>query len=152
MSKITKHVTEAGVVFNFGEQSLETTLDKLPAEIVRKLALHGLSQKVGDSYAGALNAQEAMERARVVFDGLTNGQWNTGRTGASGDVVEALAMETGKTIAECAARMAEMSKEQRDAVAKNVRIKAHIATIRARRASEVARDAAPAIDLEAMFS
>ena len=64
MAKIAnKIVGEEAVTFEFanGEQVV-ARLDALTPEMVKRLAIHGLSQKMGDSYARAAGAGDAIEK------------------------------------------------------------------------------------------
>lgn len=142
MSKIQKTVSGGilTVAFPHGKQ-VTVNVAELSPEIQRELMEHGLKQKVGDSYAGALTSEDAYAKAVEVADALKAGQWNPGRTGASGDIVEALAMETGKPLAECADVIARMDKDRRKQLKENARIKMHLATIQARRMAERAETA-----------
>lgn len=54
-----------GVVIQFpDETSAGITLADLPADIVTRLAVHGLSQKIGDSYAGAAKDANPLKYAK----------------------------------------------------------------------------------------
>lgn len=148
---IKKLTTESGVTFDFDEQhELVTDLANLPQEIVQRLAVHGLSQKVGDAYANNDGPADAYARAKVVYESLQAGQWNAGRSGAGGDLVEAVMGETNQSREAVTERLAAMSKEEKTALRKNAKIAARLATIKAKRAAERAAlaDDEP---LEALF-
>ena len=76
-------VGDDGVTFTFatGETEVVKPAD-LPAEIQKQLMLHGLSQKLGDSYSG-----EDADKCHAVFTGvlknLTEGSWSA-RSGGGG--------------------------------------------------------------------
>ena len=74
--------TETGilsVIFKTGEKR-DVELGKLPESIVTQLAMHGLSQKLGDSYA---SVKGDVAKAIVLFDGvlkqLQEGEWAKAR-------------------------------------------------------------------------
>ena len=75
---------------------VEIALASLTPEIITHAALHGLLQKLGDSYAGAKgDLGMAHAQCRVVADQLLDGNWNApGRAGDGGqafnDLVEVL--------------------------------------------------------------
>lgn len=106
---------ETGMVFDFadGGEALEAELSEFPQEIVTRLALHGLSQRCGDSYAGVGKefndtteaAAEARRRVERILDQLRQGEY--GRVGGGGGggprlnlTVKALARATGHTVEE----------------------------------------------------
>lgn len=56
---------------------------KLSADIMTKLALHGLHQKIADSAAGAKTEAEAIAAMNKTVDSLMKGEWAT-RTASEG--------------------------------------------------------------------
>lgn len=60
-------------------------LTKLTTDIVQRLAIHGLQQKIADAAAGATNADEATAAMNKAIDAVIAGDW-TSRT--SGDGVD----------------------------------------------------------------
>lgn len=96
--------TEKGLItFTFDDKEPPIVFSIAKAEKVTvELAMHGASQKIGDSYAGA-NGDFAAARktAQSVIDNLYAGDWKAAR--AAGEpritlVVEALAAATGQSI------------------------------------------------------
>lgn len=84
MGQIKKSVDmEAGcVVINFEDQVEKYKLNDLSEVMIKRLALHGLSQKLGDSYANAsADGSDPRERANGVWDNLSNNEWGTERGG-----------------------------------------------------------------------
>lgn len=82
MARITKNVNveEMAVVFNFGHGPVQFRIDELPQEMVDRLILHGLSQKLGDSYASAgATGADPYECAQKVWDNLVEGNWGAER-------------------------------------------------------------------------
>lgn len=98
MAKKVVNVEAGTVTFDFtkdGGESIVASIASLPAAIVQRLALHGLSQKVGDSYANAAKQSNplewAMGEAKAVIESLTKGVFNAGRTGDGAARVSILA-------------------------------------------------------------
>jgi hypothetical protein len=60
------------------EMTLSTT--GLTSEIVARLVIHGLAQKVGDSAAGK-DGQPALDAMNATFDSLVAGDWGRSRGG-----------------------------------------------------------------------
>lgn len=59
------------------------TLGDLSPEIVARLAVHGLHQKIADAASGAETEAEALASMQKAVDGLLAGEW-TQRTGGGG--------------------------------------------------------------------
>lgn len=135
MAKIaSKTVGENDVRFAFVDgEALTCDLDSLPDHIVKRLALHGLSQKVGDSYASAESVHEAQVAARGVWDNLRGGVWAV-KASRGGKMVEALARATGKPVDECLAAYQAMDKNAVAALRKHPDIKRALAEIDLERA------------------
>lgn len=58
---------------------------KLSADIVAKLAMHGLQQKIADAAAGAKNENEASAAMNKAIDALLAGTWSSRGTGEGVD-------------------------------------------------------------------
>jgi hypothetical protein len=141
---------EAGsVVFKF-EDGSETVFDitRVSDEIRAKLALHGASQKIGDSYAGAGDDEiadplaYAKERVSDTIERLYAGEWRTATVGTGGILAEAMAAVSGKSREECSALLAEMSDDEKKDLRKKKKIAAALARIK------LSRDAARVQRLE----
>ena len=108
--------------------------------------MHGLSQKLGDSYAGC-EADEAFEKANGVATDLLAGNWST-RVAASGprttQLAEALAAATGKSVEEAATVLEQMDDDQKKDLRKHPQIKVELAKIKAANAEKAAAKAAEA--------
>lgn len=77
---------------------LTVELGNLGSEIVQRLALHGLSQKIGDSAAGFSKEKrygDALAAMQDVADMLGEGKWAAGSGGGTSDLVEALSRLKG---------------------------------------------------------
>ena len=122
-------------------------LSELPASIVARALAHGVSQKAGDSYAGAKDEPDPVAFAKSsvedVFKALRAGAWRTASIGTGGsrvsDFAKAVAAVTGKDVAEVMATLAEMSDEQQKPIRANPAVKAALANIKAE--SAIARAA-----------
>lgn len=71
------------VEFKFPEpvsKSIVVEFAKLANPMKLRSALHGISQRIGDSYAGAKSVQEAYDSAKSVFDELVAGNWSAPRS------------------------------------------------------------------------
>ena len=152
--KASKTLTDNGVsiAFESGEV-VAVELDQLSPDIVTKLARHGLSQKLGDSYAGA-ELNEAHELAQSVVDRLIANEWTQAREGGGVSrvsmLVEALAAATGKTSDEALEVVKGMSEDQKKELKKHPAIAKEMATIAAERAvakAALAEKAAAASDV-----
>jgi len=161
--KVSKTTREdnTGIDFEFYDgATLAAELDALPEDILTRLALHGLSQKVGDSYAGedAANCQTIAEKT---LEALVKGEWST-RSGGGGpkisQLAEALARATGQEVAACVATIAEMDDDTKKSIKAHPQIKALIATIKLEKATADAEKAAASandesdMDLGALMS
>lgn len=113
--------------------SLVCRLDELTPEMIRELAVHGLGQKVGDSYAGAMSLAEAKANAERVWENLKNGMWSGERASGTGDLAEAIHMATGQSVEECEALVAGMDKDKKAAARKIPQVASALASIKAKR-------------------
>ena len=151
MAKIANKTVDGTVVrieFVNGK-SVEIDVDKLPTEIRARAIVHGIMQKLGDSYAGADGPSDGYDRCRAIADAITAGNWNQGRTATGGTLlVEALAKVAKRTVEEAAAVMDD---DQRKAVSNHPDIKAAMAVIRAERAKADAKTKTAA-DLGTLFA
>lgn len=149
------------IVFTDGSKA-EVVFDELPPAIQKLLGLHGLAQKLGDSYASVKgDVEKAKERFSAVLTQLQNGEWKKAREGGDGgskvtELAEAIARFKNASIEKANAVVAKATKEQIAAWRNNAKIKAIIAQIRAEKAAERAakgtapKDAATDADLEAL--
>lgn len=140
------------VVFEFGEAVVENqgtdqekTTFKVEAtrtysaaqftsEIKNYLLLHGLAQKLGDTFANPeKNPQEAADE---VFEQLAAGNWNARGDGLGGIAVEAFAQVKGIELDEATRRWNAASDEVRKNAAKAPAMVEAMARIRAERAAK----------------
>ncbi len=119
-------------------QPIVAALTALPQAIVNQLALHGLSQKCGDSYAGAETPAEARAAVSAVLADLTAGNWNAARAGGAVKVlvvVEALARVSGESVEDAQSVYGDLSDEDKEKLRKHPGVKAAMAAINAERAA-----------------
>ena len=142
--KIAEDLTGLTITFS-DDSTLTAEIAAIPAEIQRRLMLHGLSQKLGDSYSGEQNVEVARAKAEATLKRLVDGEWTVAREGGGGgrisDLAQALAEETGREIAEAVELLESMDKAQKSNLRKHPKIAARLAAIAAARAAEKAEAA-----------
>lgn len=147
--KAVKTVNDDGVVIEFTHgEPINLALSQLSDEMKVKLCVHGLSQKLGDSYAGA-TAEEARDICAGVAQDLLDGKWSSRVAGAGGRttlLAQALALATGEVLEACVAKLAEMDDETKKSVRNHPHIKSAMATIKAQKAAEDAAAAQKAME------
>jgi hypothetical protein len=148
----------SGVDFNFTDEAntvLSAEIASLPEMIntprgtvntLHYLACHGLSQKIGDSYAGAAGVvSDAIDWAKATIETLERGDWSTERVGGGAGVdrptrvvqaVMRLLTELGKTFDKTALMEKYKSKEARDKAMARADVKAHYDAITVEEAQE----------------
>ncbi len=102
MTIATKTVGESSITFTWSDNT-ETIvhLDDIPEVMHDRICVHGLGQKLGDSYSGVKgDVAAAKELFNATLDALKAGEWNRkGSGGASGSIwVEAIARVTYQEI------------------------------------------------------
>jgi hypothetical protein len=142
---------EAGVIrFVLGNgQEVVAVLKDMPEDIVQRLVVHGLSQKVGDSVAGLSKDRrfgDAYATMQDVVAMLVAGNWNAGREGGSSDLVEALAKLKKLPLEDVRVAVKRMDEETLKRVLANPAVKAEIAKIKAKRASDAAKVSQASVD------
>lgn len=159
---MTKKVvdTEAKTVtFTFDDGNVETfDLSKVSEAMLIQLALHGASQKGGDSYAGAKAAtadsdidpaEWSWEQVRTVIKQLYNDEWTVRTPGSGGavtDLANALAEVVGCPIEDAVAKLADSDADQKKALRAHPQIKAVLERIKLERQKAKAAKAAAAGD------
>jgi hypothetical protein len=140
-------VERGRVTFKFedGEEAV-FEVSRVDDAISSRLMLHGASQKIGDSYAGAGDDEiadplgYAKERVRDTIAQLYAGDWRTAATGTGGILAEAMAAVSGKSREECAEALAGMSDDEKKDLRKKKKIAAALGRIKLQRdAARVAR-------------
>ena len=77
--KKSVNVEKELVSFAFESETMEFKLADLSSEMVTRLALHGLSQKLGDSYADSTKVTNPQTAACSVWNNLLEGNWGRER-------------------------------------------------------------------------
>lgn len=111
-------------------------------EIVERLALHGLSQKLGDSVTSFSKARDfhgAFGALQGVEDNLRAGVWSNRAGGGTADLVAAIALLQGIEVEDAQALVDRMDEEQLASIKKHPAIKAKVAELVAERAKEAAK-------------
>lgn len=129
-----------GVLFEFNDGSeIRASLSQLSDKMIDELAVHGLKQKIGDSYAGCKgDGRLAATLAKQVYDNLQNGIWAT-RVSNAGILLEALIrIFPDADAGELASKLASASTEEKTAMRKNAQVKAMIKKIELERAEAAA--------------
>lgn len=94
---------------------------ELKSDIVICAALHGVSQKIGDSYAGSKTVDEAIEKAEALIENLMEGTWINRAEGAVRTTVLAEALHRAKpekyaSVEAAASTIKDWDSEKRKAV------------------------------------
>lgn len=140
-----------GVLFKFSNgESHAVATDDYPPEIRVLLPLAGLKQLLGDAYAGAADADEALERFLAKKENLEAGKWSDrGDTGPRIEVIaQGLARVKPEKYGDLDVARAEVrgwTDEIRAAKLKVPQLVAAIEAIKAERATERAKKAAAAV-------
>lgn len=140
---------DTGVLeISFGNgETLEFDSNVLSEEIRKNLMLHGLSQKIGDSYAGAKgNFIEAINSAKSVFGSLSSGDWSTAGDEARprlAELAEAIAKIKNVPLEKATAAVEKATDDQRKSWRSNAQVKAAIAQNRADKAAKALAAAVP---------
>lgn len=138
-----------GVVkFLFEDESVqEINLNDLSEEIKFRLMVHGASQKIGDSYAGAAKEASPVAFAKESVDAtikqLIAGDWRVAAVGGPRvtDLATAYSLAAGETLEAAIELVGGLTEEQAKEMRAKPRIKAQLALIAAKRAQERAEKA-----------
>lgn len=139
---------DTGVVsFAFGNgKALEFDLNKVSDDVRKQLALHGASQKIGDSFAGVKgNYAEGTQNAQDTIDQLYAGVWKAAREDDArprlAELAEAIARIKGVELDKATAAVEKATDDQRKQWRSNAKVKAVIAQLRAEKAAAALKDA-----------
>lgn len=156
---------DAGVVsFSFDEAgTCEINVADLSEEIKTQLILHGISQKVGDSYAGAKSAVAELDitadewsraQAADTIQQLIDGKWAVRASGGGArvtDLARALAEVAGAPVEDMVAKIDEATKEEKAALRKHPKVALVLSRFKQERAEakqkelEAAAESAPSL-------
>lgn len=148
---------EGAVAFVIGEKVVGSIgLGELPQAMLVRLALHGIAQKVGDSYAGVGGETDpekaAIDAITATLEQIRKGEWRVAATGGGPRVTQlakALARAAGQTVEAAVAILVEkedtLSEAEYKAFTASLRatpaIKKALADIRAEEAAAAAAKA-----------
>lgn len=124
-SKLSKstNVDQRSVTFTTEADDVYTvTLDRFPADIVTRLALHGLSQKLGDCFAGQ-SLSEGVARFEATLENLERGQWQATQHGALAQAVSNL---TGQPLSDVRAMLDTLDKAAKSKLRRDPKVKAEL--------------------------
>lgn len=117
-------------------------LDKVSDEIRVRLALHGASQKVGDSYAGAGDSADptayANEAVKDTIAQLLAGEWRVGGGGGPrvSDLAQALSRISGESVEAVTEKLSKAGDEEKKNLRKHPQVAAILAAIKAENAAK----------------
>jgi len=142
---LKKVVHKDGIDFRLGNGAkVVFEVAKVAPEILQQAALHGFSQKIGDSIAGLskeLRFKEAEAVMAEVVASLYAGTWNAKRESEPSDLCEALAILKKLNVEDVREAVSKASKEQVKAWAANPAVKAQVLKIKEARATKAAKGA-----------
>lgn len=137
-TKCTKSTSDNAVIFDFAHvgDAITVALKDFSKDTLAKLALHGISQKLGDSYASAESSEDAQVLFNALLKRLTAGEWTKTREGSSGgtrssQLLQALVRATGKSIEDCADVLAGMDDDKKKALRSHPEVASALAAIKA---------------------
>jgi hypothetical protein len=117
-----------------GHPPLSVSFNTLPEVISETAKRHGISQKIGDTFANAEgDVDYAYGAVQAMIAQLQEGVWATRGDGIAPNKIlaQALARITGRTVDACTIVLDKLPIDKRTVLAKRRDIKAAIATIRA---------------------
>lgn len=146
---ISVEASTVGFDFENGKSSL-FDLSKVSPEILQRLALHGASQKIGDSYAGAGDSADpaayAEQAANETIAQLYAGDWRVTVSGGPriSDLAAALSRLSGKVVEAVVESLKAATDEQKKELRKRPKVAAMLAAIKAENAAARAKKLAEA--------
>lgn len=121
----------------------------------KALPVHGASQKIGDSYAGAESVAEAKIAATEQIALLVAGEWKAARAAGEpkiGLLIEALArVKPDKTLDECRGVVESMDADGKKVLRDDRRIKAAIDAIKAERSAALVDKSTGGVDFDVLM-
>ena len=148
IKRITVDPDKGTVTFAWADGQADTfTIGDVPDTIRRRLALHGLAQKLADAHAGERDVASARAATRAVWEALAAGDWTKRPSdGGTSLLVAAVARVKGIDEAQAAAAIERLPADKRRALERHPAIRAAMAAIRAERLAARAAEG-PALDL-----
>ena len=142
-----KEIGESSITFTWADETTtEIALAGFNEAIIKRATLHGLSQKLGDSYSGAAgDVTKAKAMLMETLDALREGDWNRkgGGLSSGGIWVEALAKAAGETLEAALTAWNEMDDATKAEMKKHTGVKLAKAEIEVERAKAKAVEAEP---------
>jgi len=149
IKKAAVETSATGLKFNFASgKEVEVEASEFNEDILHKAMLHGLKQKLADSYAGCKTDYDVEAAFEAVLASLTAGQWNAGRSSSGGIWVEALARATGKGLEECREKWAGLDDDTMKSLKAHPEVKQAKAEIELERAKAKVTGKESEIDLD----
>lgn len=136
MAKIAKKIVGQDMVtFAFADGKEQVCkLKDLPPGMLERMALHGIAQKVGDSYSGVDTVSEGRKVASETWKNLMLGNFNARVSGSGSVLVEALARLKKVSIEEIQDALEGLDDEARKALEAKPQVRAMVGIIRGERA------------------
>lgn len=139
--KASVSVEDTVITFDFEQAGEQLSIDvaALNDETKTRGLLHGIRQKIQDSYAG-VDGDKAHVAAGAVIDAIMSGSWTQRTEGSGGGaartsmLAEALARATGQDLDACIAKLSTMEDEQKKAVRAHPAVKKAMSEIKLERA------------------
>lgn len=138
-----------GASFSFADgTTLKVELNDLSDSTLARLTVHGLLQKVGDSYSGINNIKDAVIAAQATINSLIKGDWST-RGEAGGMLLDALIeyFDGQQTEEQVRAKFHNMDADTKKTLKAHPKIKGIMARMLAERAEAAAEAAEDAEDI-----
>lgn len=146
---------EKKVTCNLGNGlTVELGLRDLSPEMIERLALHGIAQKLGDatsSFSKTEDYHAAFGAMQTVADNLIAGVWASRGGSGTSDLATALAELQGLAIEDAEEVVALMDEEQMKQVKAHPQVKLKIAEIQKRRLEAAAKTAPSLGEIMAML-
>lgn len=139
MKKATIELKGEVLTYTTERDTFEIDAEMLTDEIRSHAMMHGLRQKISDSYAGLKTDLDITAAIRSTIETLKNGVWNAGRSTNGGIWVEAIVRATGAELEDVIAKWNEMDEDMQKELKKHPAIKAAKAEIELERAQAKAK-------------
>lgn len=141
---------QPGVAFYFSNGEMRTC--DVPSDLLAKAAAHGLSQKIGDSFAGVDSVEDCILAFDEMGERLAKGEWNAERevgAAASGASIlaRAIAEFSGKSIEQVKEKLATLSPKAKVQMRSNPQLRPIIERLEAERSKK-----GEAIDTDAVLA
>jgi len=138
IAKKTPDYDKGSVEWNWADGNLQTiSVTQFPENIRNAFAVYGMSQKLGDEYAGAEGPEEAREAMNSLLESLLAGTWSMRRTGGGTTrttmLAEALSRVTGQDVDTCQEKIAAMDDETVKSLRGHKQVKAALEAIKLER-------------------